>query len=329
MIVIFSSSFAEEDPQVGFLVEVLKGRAEEFLVINPHHLNLLNPLLWQKGDKVHLSVGGSEVVPQVFYLSRMWRSDCVIVSTPQDGVYPAVFRSRVNQFMQDIRFGFEDRVQWFPGKLESVERGESKPRVLSMANSMGIDTPLYTKNCFSQHFSYTDGDLYRKSLGPPFVISLNTNKGEEVAVTTLNELVDCSCLEDDHNLWQWQEPVLASAQLRCFVVDEHVWAVRWSRANNHATVDFRFLNEVEQVEVDWVPYSLPSELVRNLVKLVSSLGLKVAAPEFLIRQDGGEHVLIDLNPCGDWYGFFDDDTHLEIGHALADLLVKARHDNTR
>lgn len=38
----------------------------------------------------------------------------------------------------------------------------------------------------------------------------------------------------------------------------------------------------------------------------------------MFRPDS--HILIDLNPCGDWLGFFSDDTNNEILSTLANFL---------
>lgn len=58
---------------------------------------------------------------------------------------------------------------------------------------------------------------------------------------------------------------------------------------------------------------------RRLIDLVRSCGLSHAAPEALETPEG-EMVFIDLNPYGDWRGFFGRRREAEIAAALASTI---------
>lgn len=317
MVIIFSNSFSENDPQADRIAFDLLGNNVPCKIINPNLLDVDVELIQENGD-VSLVLKGQVCKPTTIYFCRMWRTDCLI-NLPPGCKYPSVFRSRVQQFLQDIRFAFENKAIWLPGKLESIERGESKPYMLATASRLGIKVPAFTRNGFTNNIHRENGLIYRKNLGPPFVISYNVEKKEEVGVTTLNSAVQLARLESDDQPWQWQEAIRATAQIRCFVVGDQIWSVRWQRKPSENLTDLRDVNQIQEKDLCWEPYDLPNKVLRRLRDLMSQLGLKIASPEFLVRDDG-EHILIDLNPCGDWYGFFSEETHTEIVRSLVDLI---------
>ena len=51
---------------------------------------------------------------------------------------------------------------------------------------------------------------------------------------------------------------------------------------------------------------------------MDKLKISVASPEFILRDDGGL-IFIDMNPCGDWLGFFSDEVVDEILSVLVEL----------
>ncbi len=308
MLLIFCSSFTNEHETLKKLALRLRKESVEYVTINPLHLATSDVSLVQEGSEIFLRLNGSKLRPQKFLFLNNWRVDSAI-QIPDCVKYPGAFRLRVFQFLQDIRFAFEGS-RWIPAKLENIERADSKLRLIVEARNCGLITPAYTINTGGQALPPQDGTgMFRKSIGPAFSVSLNTETGKEVGVTTVGTLSD-SFIRDGQ-LWQWQEPISTVTHVRCFVCGDHVWSVCWNRKDKESHADYRFVGQVSGQNIEWQPYELPSETASGLAKLLECLSLQYASPEFLIDKDG-EHVFIDLNPCGDWSGFFSDKTESEI-----------------
>ena len=321
MILIFDSRFGEYgSPHIDLIVERLKERKLSYHIVSPHNLENGEISVVQKDEEVFVEIAGDAYKPSLVYLSSLWRTDCII-ELPQDEMYPGAFRARIQQFLQDIRFVLEDSI-WCPGSILSIERAESKPVLLAKAALAGIKVPSFTVDAFSGSSSVPRNcELYKKQLGSPFIISMQSEKGVEVGVTTTNTLVDPKTIVSDHQPWQWQKPVPSIAQVRCCVVKDKVWSVIWKRTSDLKLADFRELNEFGERELLWEEHVLPSDLKNRLLRLCESLGLYSCCPEFLITEDG-QYVLIDFNPCGDWYGFFSDRVRNKITEAFVNLFSK-------
>ena len=316
MILIFSSKLSGDDEAAGLLSQKIRTIGSDVVLINPHS-DLSKIALLQKGRKLELLVDGKPCFPRVVYVATPWRCDAIINAEK----YPNSLRSRTQQFLQDIRFAFED-VTWLPGKYESIERADSKPGLMRLAGQDGLKTPLFTLNAHTPGDVKVESGVYQKHLGPPFVVSINTEKGIEVGVTTTNLFhSDSKTIRLEKQPWQWQQPIHSVAQVRCFVVDERVWAVRWEHDPSQDGIwDYRYANEVKELPVRWYPYELPHATAEALLCLMQKLKLRIASPEFLITSNGN-HVFIDMNPCGDWFGFFSAEDNQEIIETLARLLV--------
>lgn len=311
MILLISSKIAGVDIVADIISSSLQKLNLSCVVLNPHDLMTSECSLIQKGSRTELVVKGKTISPIVIYMANQWRCDSII-RIPSTVDYPAAFRSRIQQFMQDIRFAFEN-VIWIPGKYESIERADSKPALMKFASDSGLTIPTSTINSF---VAPTDSDLYRKNLGFPFIVSLNKKKGSEVGVTTTNTLHDSAKYEIDGEVWQWQSAIESIGQIRSFIVGETIWSVIYRKVDGDNEIcDFRQVNQVEKKQIIWEPFELPQQISVCLLSLIKHLGLTVSAPEFLITKTG-ELIFIDMNPCGDWYGFFNEETNCEIVSAL-------------
>ena len=320
MVVIFASRHPT-DPHLELLKQELELINEEFIVLDPHHLEVEKPNLVQNGTDVTLTLRGRKCKPKSFFLSTQWRHDCIL-DTPDGFPYPQIFRARVLQFLQDIRFVFRN-LPWYPGRIEEIERSESKVGVFAIANNIGLPTPSFTANAYSESVPQylCDKPLYRKQLGFPFTISLNSKKRTEVGVTVVNEIISPASIDHDGSPWQWQEPLVATLQVRCVVTKDKVWNSCWDRSDTKAYMDFRLINQSEKDEIYWQPFRLSPEMVQGLQELNHRLNISHSCPELIVTESG-RIVLIDLNPCGDWYGFFSEDVHREIAQTLAKICAK-------
>ena len=82
--------------------------------------------------------------------------------------------------------------------------------------------------------------------------------------------------------------------------------------------DYRHTSNIKNEVINWKPHSLPAEISSQILKLMKNLSVCMASPEFLVDKNG-DYILIDLNPCGDWYGFFSKIQRKEILDSIIQL----------
>lgn len=319
MLLMFSSTLQGENKQANFVSTELKRRNADFILVDVHDLATKNDIvLSYEKQGVFLKKDGKNFSPDKIYVSNIWREDAII-RLPDTVDTPQLVRSKIHQFLEDIRFSFEDAT-WLPGKIEAIERCDSKHRLFIEAEKLGFLVPEFTYNA-QNPFCETKFPVYKKSLGYPFGLTYSKSAREEVFIATTNILVN---QYEDHEIddclfWQWQQPIFSEAQIRCQIVKDKMWAVVWKK-KSFSTEDLRYQNDIEKSDIKWEPYDLPSQLKDSLFNLINKLGVSVASPEFLIGK-GNQLFLIDLNPCGDWFGFFDEKTKIEIRDAIIELCL--------
>lgn len=305
----FGSSFYKTDLQNKLLLDTLEKSKKEFLYINPLDYNSISSIevINNKGS-IQTYFKEKEIRITSVFLSRKWRTDCVI-DIPLKCRYPNIFRQKVQSFLEELRFVLCD-VKWFPGKFEDVEKSDSKLFFLKMASRCGLKIPSRTVNSF---FNSTELK-YRKVLGYSFSISFGKKEKEEVAVTLLNSY------EKKHRnnffAWQWQDYVKVKSIIRCVVIKNRVW----SYLSDSKSIRLKSLREVnmDRDMIVWKKIVLPNMLEKRLVNFVRKMGLTFACPEFILNNKQ-EYIFVDLNPCGDWYGFYDKDNQ-EIAREIVKKL---------
>ena len=311
MIVVFASSFYPSDRQNDLLYQFLSQSGREFLFINPLDYRNINKIqLISANGIVKLYFDRKEVIPKTFFYSRLWRTDCII-DFPNNVIYPNIFRQKVNSFLEEIIFCFKN-VKSFPGKYGSLQLGESKCAVYELAHSCGLYTPYITTNSFVKP-DFVD---YKKVIGFPFSISLNTEIREEVAVTLLNE-ADSGDADLFGLPWQWQTKIRPLKHIRCVAVGDKIWA--YSLAEEY--LNGRSLREAHEEDhvLNWLKESLPADVENKLLVLLEKVDLEYSSPEFLVDEDG-RYIFTDLNPCGDWFGFSNEEDGPEIAKEIVSRL---------
>jgi len=315
MITILFGSLVGESKQVSAVSSSLTKCGYKNVLIDFHKINKDSLIVRESRKGLEVVFCDEVISPNVVYVVNNIRIDSII-NIPQSVVHPNSYRFSVEQLFMDVRFSFQEAV-WFPGNYDDIERGDSKPFVLSMARKCGLCVPKLTINSRN----IPPGSLLcKKPLGFPFRITMNKNTGKEVGLTGVVDFDDTRFICDDY-FWQWQSLIEVKKQVRCYVFEKKIWSVLWKRNNDHHC-DLRFKNQETCENIDWEEHELPIQISDRLLSLMEILGLKIAAPEFLIDEKG-EYVFIDLNPCGDWYGFFPDKTNLEIIQTITNGLVGA------
>lgn len=308
MILVFASSLHSIDEQNNLLYSALKSSGKDFVFLNPLHYEELQRLQLLSSFGVNkLLFDGRDISPSTIFHSRLLRADCFI-DLPDSCLYPSFLRQKISSFLEEIIFCFKE-VNIFPGKYESIQLGESKCAVYRLAHNAGLTVPINTINSFFA----PAGDIdYKKVLGFPFSISLNTEIGKEVAVTLLNEKNS-----EKQTLigfpWQWQTAIKPKKHIRCVIVGDRIWTYSLSESQ----LNGRSLREAHEDDnkLLWQEDELPLGVQNSLRRLLSMIGLRYSAPEFLVDING-KYVFIDLNPCGDWFGFSNEKDGTEIAHEI-------------
>ena len=316
MILLISSSLGAKNDGVKRLASALSHSRIEYTIIDPHSLVDDDWSLVQRNESIELLHEGRVINPSTIIITNPIRCDSII-RLPSGGVYPGLFRHGVTQFVNDLRFSFES-ARWLPGRIEDIERADSKLAMFRAAKKCGIVTPAFT---FDTKAYEGPMPVYRKCLGYPFLISYNAVSKKEVGITVTSVFHDTSDTlpANDGSLWQWQETIDHIAQIRSYVVSRKMWSVVFDKESSRKFGDLRLLTQIQNEEITWKTYELPREIQNKIFMLMDELRIHSCAPEFLVTSSGA-HVLIDLNPCGDWFGFFERNVNEEICDALVCLL---------
>lgn len=273
-----------------------------------------NFALQTKGSKTTIFFEGKPLVIKVVWYASHPRTDAMYCRGFR---FPGEHRSAMLQFVLDLHYSYQSTVAWFPCNINLIEQADSKPFLLREANLAGLKTPPVTLNAtLLTKQGVLAGKLYKKKLGFPSIVTFDKKSGYEVVTTTENKLGDSNA---GREIWQWQTPVESYAHVRCCIVEKKIWAVVWNRESSIGRLyDYRTQKKAEK----WEAYVLPARIKMSLMKLADRLDLKIACPEFLIDKEG-QHIFIDMNPCGDWAGFFEESASDDIATSIAKMLTSS------
>ncbi len=310
---VLAISHLSEDVQLESVEEQLKLSNTKVIKLLTNSFRSLDLGLKSSVDGVELFVDGVKFVPDVVWYATHPRTDSLYCRGYR---FPGEHRSAATQFIVDLHYALDSKVKWVPGSFDSISRSDSKPILLHLASSCGLEIPNVTINGnLDAKTKILDERLYKKKLGFPTVVSFDKRSGVEVITTTTNHLGNRNAGKE---VWQWQSPVESVAHVRCCLVEDQLWSVVWHRKSPLKRLyDYRSQQYCE----NWQQYILPSEVTSSVLRLAERLRIKIACPEFLVTCDG-THVFIDMNPCGDWAGFFNETTNREISKSISQLLLK-------
>jgi hypothetical protein len=201
--------------------------------------------------------------------------------------------------------------------LAACLAGELKARQLRVALEQGLRVPatLATNRpeAVAPFFDAQNGALITKLQAP---LSMSMDGRSPAFYTTALRSED---LEDLSGLrlcpQVFQERISKAAELRVIYVDGRCF-----------TGSVR-PNAAMAVKDDWRPAqglrweedALPAEVERRFDAFMRAMGLNFGAADF-IRTPEGEHVFLEINPCGEW-GMLERDLDLPISEAIAEALL--------
>ena len=114
----------------------------------------------------------------------------------------------------------------------------------------------------------------------------------------------------------FQEAIDGKVDYRVTIIGNSCFAARIESPDEESVpIDWRLASK----RLRYVPVTLPSEIERKCLKLVSDLKLVFGAID-LIEKDG-KFYFLEINPNGEW-GWLQKDANFPIADALADMLIE-------
>lgn len=199
---------------------------------------------------------------------------------------------------------------------------EHKPYQLQVARSLGFDVPktLITNDPrdLPDFFgSCTDGMIYkslrpfgRTEAGGP--VALLTNRVDREALTAHLEQVRLApCI--------FQEYIRKKCELRVTVIGQRVFTCEIdSQADQRTKDDWR--RDLHLRRPRQRATSLPLEIERKILALLSSLGLVFGCLDFVVTPDD-RLVFLEINPSGQWE-WIEHDTGMPLMDCFTDMLIR-------
>jgi MvdC family ATP-grasp ribosomal peptide maturase len=207
--------------------------------------------------------------------------------------------------------------------LDRQRNAENKQRQLRLAARAGLRVPrtLVTNDpaAARQFFAETDGQTVAKLLRPidvsmdavkPFVYTSRVREEDLRGAEALR-----------HSPMVFQELIPKAYELRVASVAGEAFAGALdATGTSRGHTDWR---RAAPGECRWQKAQLPAEVASSLKVLMSELGLVFGAVD-LICTPSGEHVLLEVNPSGEW-GMLERDLGLPISEAIAKALLEDNH----
>lgn len=269
------------------------------------------------GERALVLLDGRELVVDAVWLWRLWppRLDA--------GLAPAHREAAQRESAVALR-GLLDLLDapWID-PLAAVRAADDKARQLRLARALGLTIPptLITADPAAARRFFADHD-------GRVICKLQTALAHTMAggglPTRLVRREDLDALDGlRHCPMIFQRYVPKAMELRIAWVDGRAFVGALDGAR--CGVDWRY-----ESTASWEPYALPAPVHDRLAALMTRLELRQGAIDVIVTP-AGDHVLLEVNPTGEW-GMLQRELGLPIGEALADALLRLadapRHERT-
>lgn len=228
--------------------------------------------------------------------------------------------------LREARLGFGGLLSALPVWLNhpaAIGRAEYKPVQLRAAIASGLRVPrtLLTNDPHATRtFAAEVGRVVFKPLS-----GISYDSGRKFIYTNL---VDCADLDDPGiatTATLLQEQLDKAYEVRLIVVDGQFFGARIDAHSDRARVDWR----ADYDALTYTPIQIPTQVGQGVRRLLTRLGLRFGALDFIITSGRQEWVMLEVNPNGQW-AWIQEKTGLPIASAIAHALqegVLARHDH--
>lgn len=203
--------------------------------------------------------------------------------------------------------------------IDTSRAADNKTRQLRLARSLGLEIPptLITADpaAARRFFHAHDGRVIAK-LQTSLVYAMHGGGGLPTRLLRPEDLDALGGLR--HCPMVFQRYIEKARELRIAWVDGRAFV--GALDGRGCGVDWR-----HDATVDWTEGTLPPTIHARLAALMARLGLRQGAIDMIVTPTG-EHVFLEVNPHGEW-GMLERDLGLKISEALADALLRPRHES--
>ena len=313
MIILFSS-LGKEDVQVILLRKKIRLLGRQSVIINTHILYESYFQFGIENNKKYLLIKNRKIIIDSVVFMTHPRIDAII-DIPKSVQYPNEWRLRNNWWLKEFCDFFSEK-SYFPGSLVEIDKGESKMFLLFEALKKGILIPTINEISFDKSLKKGVSKIFQKPVGFPFCVTNKKGLSIEKALTSFGVI---SRRSSGVFPKMEQSFIEADLHIRCFMTQNVIFAVSRIVDKNQKIKEFRELNELPEFHPKWVDYPISNSIFHKLKKFMKVMNLSWACPEFLVSNN--EHYFIDLNPCGDWYGFFNKNTREKIADEIVRIII--------
>ncbi|MEO1347946.1 MAG: MvdC family ATP-grasp ribosomal peptide maturase [Cyanobacteria bacterium J06635_15] len=209
-------------------------------------------------------------------------------------------------------------VKWLD-PLEHISAAGNKLRQLRVARQVGLPIPptLVTNDPqeAQDFFQALKGNVVAKMLTP---LSYGMGGSAFFVYTSPVTQADLANAEGlRHSPMVFQAAIPKQQELRIIYVGGQCFVGALEAAHYaDETLDWRRTKSQPTV---WLKDRLPAEVTQQVKSLMAEFGLSFGAID-MIRTPTGEHIFLEVNPCGEW-GMLERDLDYPISDAIADVLL--------
>lgn len=236
------------------------------------------------------------------------------VESIKDPVQRGAVAKEVGAVMNALFSLLSDRL--WPSSIAAMERAQSKPYQLSIAQRVGLNVPntiITSDPVVARSFCRVDRRVFK----PLVESALNYEERSFLIETTL--LTDAHMRQLDlikHQPSLFQAYIDKRCELRVTYVSGELFVARQELTSSASKniVDWRTVQGTS--DSIYAPGELTAETARRLTLFMRELQLGFGALDFAVDQDGKEFFL-EVNPKGQWLGYTD-----EIGLPAAATIAR-------
>lgn len=208
---------------------------------------------------------------------------------------------------------------WLPGAPETVRQAHHKGLQLRIAGELGFELPptLITNSPDSllDFYRAHAGAIVSKQAGWASASTIGLGMVRFTELVTTRDIAYYQTVK--HCPVTLQRYIDKRIELRITVVGDRVFAAEiHSQATHHTRYDWR---RYDSLRTPHLPHTLPAEIERRCIDLVTRLGLRFGAIDMIVTPSG-EYIFLEINPNGQ-YLWIEEFTGLPISDAICDLLT--------
>lgn len=305
------------DSQVKLITTRLRKNGQQYILLNTHSLNKRKSfsISAHKPGMIYIDEKDCHLITKIYY-ATIPRVDAIL-EVPSNVSYPMEWRHRMDFFLDELLGFLESSTYSFPCTNYQMRLLDYKTLLTQKLNHYGVST-LFNNIQLSSKLIGANEEIFVKPTGYPFVVTNKRDLSYEVCVTRLGSIFDGKF--NQYPAYS-MKAIEQSVHVRAFVSQSTSFAVSREVEDTESFVDYRLINnEGSNTKIKWDNFILPTSELMGIQRMMIDFNIKWLIPEYLIDRTG-RYYLIDLNPAGDWYGYFDKSTRGKIANIICSHLI--------